>query len=323
MDIAKERALWQKELIGKFIKVPKICPVCNHGAIYLINQENEINPILGKCNSYKCNYNLYLRKGTIFEFHKHTPASVLYNIIILWIHEELNVKKIAEKLNQIYTSRTIDKRVVYSFLINLRIAIANYIRNIYSLDPLAYKNANQFIAVDESLFTHNQGHQQLVVGLINTETNDFRIELVDSRDQTTLKNIITKHVLIGNSIVSDSWSGYNFLNAPNSGYNHIVHNHSRGNFGTGLESTSRIESIWGQLKFKIKNLYHSIPSKNFVYFLREAEYRLRIKNLNKYQKLEDLSILLSIVGNGLNNEYLSEENLKNIDYDTLFDEDEE
>ena len=45
IDIAKERALWQKELIGKFITVPNICPACTHGAIYLINQENEINLI--------------------------------------------------------------------------------------------------------------------------------------------------------------------------------------------------------------------------------------------------------------------------------------
>ena len=66
-----------------------------------------------------------------------------------------------------------------------------------------------------------------------------------------------------------------------------MHNHSRGSFGAGLESISRIESIWGQLKFKIKNLYHSIPSKKYIYFLGEAEYRLRIKNLNKSQKLEE------------------------------------
>lgn len=180
-----------------------------------------------------------MRKGT-FEFHKHTRASVLYNIIILWLHDELNVKKITEKLNQIYIFHAIDKRLVYSFLFTLRIAIANYIRNIYSIDPMTYKNANQFIALDESLFTHNQGLQQWVVSFINTETNDFRLKLVDSRDQTTLKNIITKHVLIGNSIVTYSWMGYNFLNNQYSGYNHIMHNHSRGNFGAVLKRKKKI-----------------------------------------------------------------------------------
>ena len=111
-----------------------------------------------------------------------------------------------------------------------------------------------------------------VVGLVNTSTNAFRIELVDSRDASTLKTIINKHVLNGNVIVTHQWNGYNFLNANDSGYTHIVHNHSRGSFVIGIESTSRIESIWGQLKEKIKKLYHSIPSKNFLYFLREAEY---------------------------------------------------
>ena len=130
-------------------------------------------------------------------------------------------------------------------IIFLRRAIANHIRNIYSLYPLAFKNENQYIAFEESLFTHNQGQQQWVVGLVNTSTNAFRIELEDSRDASNLKAIINKHILNGNVIVTHQWNGYNFLNLNDSEYTHIVHNHSRGSFGMGIASTSRIESIWG------------------------------------------------------------------------------
>ena len=80
IDITKEREIWNKKIIDIFIKVPHICDSCNHGFVNLINQDNEINPIIGKWNSYNCKKNIYLRKVTIFETYKHTPVSVLYII---------------------------------------------------------------------------------------------------------------------------------------------------------------------------------------------------------------------------------------------------
>ena len=91
INIETERAFWNKYLLDKYISMPKYCINCNHGVINLINQDKDTNPIIGKCNYYKCNRNIRLRKGTIFEFHKHTPSSVLYKIIELWILDKLNV----------------------------------------------------------------------------------------------------------------------------------------------------------------------------------------------------------------------------------------
>ena len=145
IDVAKEREFWKKKIFDNFIKIPQICESCNHGAVNLINQDSEINPFLGKCNNYKCKKNIYLRKGTIFEKHKHTPVSVLYNIMELWIYDEFNVKKIKAKIEDIYSINNIDQRVIYSFIADLRIAIDNFIRSTYCIDPLAYKNANQYI----------------------------------------------------------------------------------------------------------------------------------------------------------------------------------
>ena len=38
------------------------------------------------------------------------------------------------------------------------------------------------------------------------------------------------------------------MNAPNSGYNRIIHLHGHHDFEYGEESTSYVESIWGDLK---------------------------------------------------------------------------
>lgn len=121
---------------------------------------------------------------------------------------------IKEKLEEIYSIKNLNSNLIYSFVDNLRRAIANHIGNIFSLVPLTFKNENQYIAYEESLFIHNQGQLQWVVGLVNTSAHSFRIELVESRDSSTLKEIINKHVLNGNVIVMDQWNGYNFLN-PN------------------------------------------------------------------------------------------------------------
>ena len=85
----------------------------------------------------------------------------------------------------------------------------------------------------------------------------------------------------------DSWSGYNFLDMPNSGYVHLKHNHSGAQFGLGLESTSYIESLRAILKQKIKSTYNVIPFKNIFHFIREAENKY--KNIAKScdEKLTD------------------------------------
>ena len=66
------------------------------------------------------------------------------------------------------------------------------------------------------------------LGLINTATNEIRLELITNRNENILKPIIEKHVGPGNIICSDSWAGYNFLSRVNSGYEHEASNHQIG-----------------------------------------------------------------------------------------------
>ena len=52
-----------------------------------------------------------------------------------------------------------------------------------------------------------------------------------------------------------------------------MHNHSRGDFGRGRQSTSHAESLWSQLKNGIKSTYKTIQNKDFLYFLKEKELK--------------------------------------------------
>ena len=56
----------------------------------------------------------------------------------------------------------------------------------------------------------------------------------------------------GNYIITDAWNEDSFLGRVNWGYIHKVHLNKRNDFGYGIDTTSKIESIWTELKMKIK-----------------------------------------------------------------------
>lgn len=100
---------------------------------------------------------------------------------------------------------------------------------------------------------------------------------LQKKNRDIVKSFITAYIDSWKKIITKGWPGYLVLhNMIN--YEWESYNHGAGNFGFGLSSTSHIESLYHQLKSKIRDMYHSIPAYNFLHFLREAEWL--IKNLN-------------------------------------------
>ena len=112
----------------------------------------------------------------------------------------------------------VDTRFIYNFLFNCRRIIASHLRNVYALERLVNTNVNQIVCGDESLFTHQEGQQTCVVGIINTSNNKIHLEIAPNRTEETLKFIIERHVSKGNSVLTNSWAVYNFLGRENSGH---------------------------------------------------------------------------------------------------------
>ena len=130
------------------------------------------------------------------------------------------------------------------------------------------------------MFGHKNNKQLWMLGAINTITKDFRIEGVLSSDAETLKKFITTYIPKGSNITTDGWVGYAFLNDLDSGYTHYTHNHGAGDFGLGFQSTSHVESLWSVLRHKIKTTYNVIPTTNIMHFIRETEFKYKIRNLS-------------------------------------------
>ncbi len=149
------------------------------------------------------------------------------------------------------------------------------------------------------MINHKDNKQVWLLGIINNSTKEFRIriEVSFSREGQTLSKFIKLYVETGNTIISDGWYGYNFLNSESSGYHHITHVHMNGIFGQGIQSSSHIEAIWNIIKSKIKSIYQVIPHKNFMQFFGEAEYRYKIRNKSSVDKIKDFFECYRLIDN--------------------------
>lgn len=83
-----------------------------------------------------------------------------------------------------------------------------------------------------------------VVGLINSENNNIRLEKIKNRDSETLKTIIEKFVGNGNFAITNAWIGWNFLSLLILDIYIMYIIMVDDKFVQGQDSISRIESDW-------------------------------------------------------------------------------
>ena len=174
---------------------------------------------------------------------------------------------------------------ITKILLWLRNALAHYIKDIYRFHKLGKKVGGSCISIDESYFIDDNGKKIWIIGTKNNITSKLRLDVYYSRNENDCKIFILNHIKPKNIIITDGWSSYQFLDDPNFENEHEVHVHGPSiNFGFGSHSTSHIEGIWGTIKEYIKKIYNYIPCKNFIFYLREAEFRSMIHDLNPGEK---------------------------------------
>ena len=169
---------------------------------------------------------------------------------------------------------------LYYIFKDIRKIIYDYLVKMYQHEKIGELDEHEYFSVEESNIGHKKGRALWLLGIIKNSTKEFRIEANFERDTATIKKFINKFVDKGNTIISNGWSSYNYLDNPDSGYIHVKHIHSAGSFGAGILSTSHIESIWAQIKSKIKETYHIIPNKYIVHYVKGAEFKIGFKNKN-------------------------------------------
>ena len=226
--------------------------------------------------SSNCRKKYPVRINSFFSKYPQTSLKAVSEVIKCFLIKKYNAEKCLSYLNN-EANYHISKKTILDIYNDIREILYKYLQIIYQDEKLGIKDANEFFSIDESLICHKDGKQLWLLGAVNNNTKSFRIEATFSRDTETIKKFINKFIEKGNTIITDHLMSYNYLDAAISWYNHIKHNHGAGSFGFGIQSTSNIESIWSQINSKIKATYNTIPNKNILHFVREAEYKILLK----------------------------------------------
>ena len=222
-----------------------------------------------------------IRINSLFNKFAYVRLDLISEVINCFINLEFNVKKTKHYLAN-EKNRNISITLLNKILKELRNIIYDYMHIVYESELFGPKNTHSYFAVDECLFSHKNGRKIWILGAINTQTTEFRLEATLDRSEITLKKFITKYIEEENSIITNGWSGYNFLNS-NPSYYHITHIHGGGNFGFGIQITSHIESLWAIIKAKKKSTYKVIPNSYLMKFIKEAEFKYCLKD-KSYEK---------------------------------------
>ena len=100
---------------------------------------------------------------------------------------------------------------------------------------------------------------------------EVRLVLSSTRDEDTIKNFVQDYIENGNTIITDAWRSYNFLDNADSEIQHLVHNHGHGDFDLGQNSTSHIEQcIVQQVEdLKTRSAFHQ-PCRRVREHMEEA-----------------------------------------------------
>jgi transposase-like protein len=134
--------------------------------------------------------------------------------------------------------------------------------------------------------------QQPVFGIYQRQDGLVYVEPVAEVDKPTLQDIIKDKVSIETMIYSDTWKSYQGLDQDFAGHETV--NHSEGEYVNKVAGINGIEGFWGYAKERLLR-YHGVSPANFLYYLKEIEFRFNHRRLDQQQFVKH--VLFVLIGN--------------------------
>lgn len=121
--------------------------------------------------------------------------------------------------------------------------------------------------------------QQPVFGIYKRNGSVFLVPVPDT-EKIQLEKIIKDRITIKSKIYSDKWRGYAGL--VGLGYVHTSVDHGKEEYVSGKVHINGMEGFWGLSKVNM-GAYKGIRKKNWLYYLKEMEFRYNYRQLNHDQ----------------------------------------
>ena len=207
-----------------YIKAPQICK-CGSSVFNIYKDSgSKTSQCIFRCTNAKCKNRVPIRTNSFFNAFPKIKLRLVSEIIKSFF-EEMNCTECYKYLTKdLLINISLD--VITRIYSEIRTVLTKYYNILYQSEILGMKDCH---FCSESLFSHTDNEDKIwVLGIIDNQTKDFRLNISLKRDQNVLKSFITIYVELGNTIITDGWSDYNFLGSMDN-YSHDIHIH-RGGF---------------------------------------------------------------------------------------------
>jgi len=230
-----------------------------------------------RCNQrldgqFRCTYcrrKYSIRSGSFFDSFRRVPLVILTRLVFYYFAQGIGARRATRNIVRlgIRISRWTTFRIYEAVCESIQ---AYMEREIYS-DVLG-----NIVEMDEALFIHRAGpgwrglRQIWAAGLVERRTGNALVFIFPNRNHATINRIIRQNVMEGSTIVTDGWQSHSRIPRQ---YMHInVNNNPR-------YTTSQVESLWGQLRSYVRNMYSGgVVEGNVNAILIESLWRRNMNN---------------------------------------------
>ena len=130
--------------------------------------------------------------------------------------------------------------------------------------------------------------QQPVFGIYKRNGEVFFMPVPDTK-QKQLEKIIKERIPLRSKVYSDTWKSY--VGLVGLGYVHSTIDHGKEEYVCGKIHINGMEGFWGLSKVNM-HIYKGIKKRNWIYYLKEMEFRYNNRELGHDEFIKKLSQLL-------------------------------
>ena len=262
------------------IQNTQCCDICGED-LRLSKKTKTATGIIWTCKKI-CGNTSSVLKRSILE-GSHLKVDCLIKLLHMW-SEDYSQIKICKELK-------INKNTCVSWCLKIREMVEASIESDGNLlGGMNDDGSRKEVEIDESLFFRRKynrgriGNQVWVFAAIERNSGKCFFIPVKNRTAGTLLDIIYARILPGTRIISDQWAAYNSLSS-NTNYTYASVNHSL-NFVSPTDPsvhTQNVESLWSQVKRKLKYQYSTTEDMLEGYFFEFIwRKRMRIQGNNSF-----------------------------------------